>query len=468
MRFSARAYTVAKANSFVMVSLAALAGDAFAIGTISSTGSLPRDSSSGLFDLTVVVKDVLPSDVSLKPKETALNERLAILLPDVSTSDTLSTAPGGTAAVPFYIEFREDASTSENSSGNFDLTFYPRIHQVNSGGLTSLINQSTDKKTVKLRFKYFENDVQKGDPVDATVVVNPTVANEAPQNLQIVASHKLLSISFEKKSSIAFVGASDAASTGAPTDATLISFRLGVDYPALPAKVFSPTSDADSNTTCSFKPDLASGGECVSCPDKAYLDVPSLATLDTENITVKSAGNGSRDISGLENDVSYAVLAMYQPDGLKRSLCLTATPSKNLTLTELNGEGEATEVNLRCFVATAAYGSPLHKNLRPLRWFRDGLAELHPAGRALIETYYRASPLAAEWISRHPVVASVTRTLLWVPVLTFDFAMKAARDVNMSASGAVGLLLLVFATTLAGASVLLTRIFLSRWQKAHV
>ena len=459
MRLSARPQSVVRATRIALVALAGLASNAFAIGSITSTGSLPRDSSRGYFDLTVVVKDVLPSDVALKPKEKALNDRILILLPDVSGSETLGTDPAGTASVAFYMEFREDASTASNSSGNFDMTFYPRIYQVNSGGLTNLMNQSTDKKTVKLRFKYTEDQTQKGDPVDTTVVVNPTVANEAPENLQIVASHKLLSITFDKKSSIAFIGASDAASTGSPTDATVISFRLGTDYPALPAKVFSPTSETDSSTTCTFNPDLASGGACVSCPDKAYLDVASLATLDTENIKVKSAANGSREISGLENDVSYAVLAMYQPDGVQRSLCLTATPSKNLTLTELNGEGEATEVNLRCFIATAAYGSAIHKNLRPLRWFRDGLSGLHPAGDALVETYYRASPAAAEWISKHPRVAMVVRAALWVPVLTLEVAMKFAREAGISAAAAVGGMLLAFVFALGGAGFLMTRRF---------
>lgn len=457
MRLSARPKSIVWATRIALAALAGLASSAFAIGSITSTGSLPRDSSRGYFDLTVVVKDVLPSDVALKPKEKTLNDRISILLPDVSSSEALGTDSAGTASVAFYIEFRDDASTAANTSGNFDLTFYPRIHQVNQNGLTNLMNQSADKKTVKLRFKYTEDQTQKGDPVDTTVVVNPTVANEAPENLQIVASHKLLSVTFDKKSSIAFVGASDAASTGSPTDATVISFRLGVDYPALPAKVFSPSSESDSSTTCTFNPDLASGGACVTCPDKSYLDVASLATLDTENIKVKSAANGSRDISGLENDVSYAVVAMYQPDGVQRSLCLTATPSKNVTLTELNGEGEATEVNLRCFVATAAYGSPLHKNLRALRWFRDGLSGLHPAGNALVETYYRASPAAAAWISQHPRVAMVVRAALWVPALTLDLAMNAARDAGVSAAAAVGSMLVAFVLALAAAVILLVR-----------
>lgn len=414
---------------------------AMAIGTISSTGSLPRDNSRGFFDLTVVVKDVLPSDVALKPKESSLNQRLGILLPDVSTSEALGTDPAGTTAVAFYLEARDDVSTAENSNGNFDLTFYVRILQVNSNGLATLISQSSDKKTIKLRFKYFEDQVQKGDHVDGSVTVNPTVVNEAPENLRIVGSHRSLNVSFDRKTSIAFVGASDAASTGSPTDATVISFRLGVSYPALPAKVFSPSADSDAASSCTFNESLASGGECISCPEKAYLDTAALAVLDPENIKVKSASNGNRSITGLENDVSYAVVAMYQPDAVKRSLCLAATPSANITLTELNGEGEATEEDLRCFIATATYGSPLHKNLRPLRWFRDGLSAIHPAGKALVETYYRLSPPAAAWISRHPAAAKLVAAALWVPVTTLGVSMAGAREAGIDSSTAVAAVL---------------------------
>ncbi|MEY4630376.1 MAG: hypothetical protein RIQ81_496 [Pseudomonadota bacterium] len=442
-----------------IVALVLLSSEAFAIGSITSTGSLPRDTSRGFFDLSVVVKDVLPSDVALKPKESSLNQRLGLLLPDISASEALGTDPAGTAAVAFYLEFRDDAATETNANGNSDMTFYIRVIQVSANGLSNLIKQSSDQKTVKLRFKYYEDQTQKGDAVDGTVTVNPTVVNEAPENLRIIGSHRSLDVSFDRKTSIAFVGASDAASTGSPTDATVISFRLGASYPALPAKVFSPSSESDPASSCTFDESLASGGACITCPDKAYLDTAALALLDPENIKVKSASNGNRQINGLENDVSYAVVAMYQPDALKRSLCLTATPSANITLTELNGEGEATEEDLRCFIATATYGTPLHKNLRPLRWFRDGIARLHPAGSELVETYYRLSPPAAEWISRHPMAAKLVAAALWVPVTSLELAMTGARITGLNASTAVATMLagLAMVTAVFGGTVMRLR-----------
>jgi hypothetical protein len=412
-----------------------LTSQAWAIGAVTITGSLPRDSSRGYFDLTVTVKDVLPSDVALKPKETNLNQRMSVFMTDLSSSEPVGTNPAGTTAVEFYIEYRDDVLSEINSQGNYDLTFYPRIRQVNNSGLSNLIDNSADKKSLRVKVKYLEDLVAKGDPVDNTILVNPTVANEAPANVSVLSSHKQLSVAFEKKSSIAFIGISDTASTDAPTEATIIALRLGETYPSLPAKIFSPDAASDADTTCEFDQSAVDGGNCISCSsDKAYLDVASLVTLDPDNIKVKSATKGARDIAGLDNGVPYAVVAMYQPDGIQRSLCLTATPSENFTLTELNGEGPAKEENFRCFIATAAYGSPLHKNLRGLRWFRDGLADLHPAGNALVEAYYRFSPPVAEWVARHPLAAVTARGMLWAPAMLTGMAMAASREAGLTPS----------------------------------
>jgi hypothetical protein len=65
-----------------------------------------------------------------------------------------------------------------------------------------------------------------------------------------------------------------------------------------------------------------------------------------------------------------------------------------------------------CFVATAAYGSPLAEEIWALRRFRDRYLMTNPAGRAFVDAYYSVGPYAADIIAEHPWMRTITRVLL--------------------------------------------------------
>jgi hypothetical protein len=65
-----------------------------------------------------------------------------------------------------------------------------------------------------------------------------------------------------------------------------------------------------------------------------------------------------------------------------------------------------------CFVATAAYGSPLTDEIWALRRFRDRYLMTNPAGRAFVDAYYSVGPYAANIIVEHPWLRTTTRVLL--------------------------------------------------------
>jgi len=69
-----------------------------------------------------------------------------------------------------------------------------------------------------------------------------------------------------------------------------------------------------------------------------------------------------------------------------------------------------------CFIATAACGSPLAKEVELLRGFRDTVLAPRAMGRALVAIYERCSPPLAEWIARRPRVRKVVRGLLIRPL----------------------------------------------------
>ena len=65
-----------------------------------------------------------------------------------------------------------------------------------------------------------------------------------------------------------------------------------------------------------------------------------------------------------------------------------------------------------CFVATAAYGSPLASEVGTFRRFRDRHLMTNALGRALVSAYYEVGPQAAEALEAHPWLKRTARAIL--------------------------------------------------------
>ncbi len=65
-----------------------------------------------------------------------------------------------------------------------------------------------------------------------------------------------------------------------------------------------------------------------------------------------------------------------------------------------------------CFIATAAYGSPLAQEVVLLQSFRDHYLARNSLGEKFIQAYYRFSPALAGQISQNQVLKLLTRGLL--------------------------------------------------------
>lgn len=70
-----------------------------------------------------------------------------------------------------------------------------------------------------------------------------------------------------------------------------------------------------------------------------------------------------------------------------------------------------------CFIATAAYGSPLADEVMLLRRFRDQILSRSEMGRRLISVYYTYSPPAANWIAHSEVRRTVARAVIYPAVV---------------------------------------------------
>ena len=93
-----------------------------------------------------------------------------------------------------------------------------------------------------------------------------------------------------------------------------------------------------------------------------------------------------------------------------------------------------------CFIATAAYGTPMAEEIGILRQFRDEYLLTNPMGNALVDLYYRVSPPIAEFITAHPSLKPIVRTGL-VPAVAMSTVVVNTTPVEKAAIA--GLLVLI-------------------------
>ena len=132
-------------------------------------------------------------------------------------------------------------------------------------------------------------------------------------------------------------------------------------------------------------------------------DVPITATPDTN---YRFSGWTGDVPSGHEND---------------NSITITMDSDKSVTanFTEV-GDEDGEGFKLPCFIATAAYGSPLHPHIKNLRDFRDTYLMPNKVGRTLVKLYCKYSPSIADMIAKHKALKVIVRNHL-VPLVIFSY-----------------------------------------------
>jgi hypothetical protein len=97
----------------------------------------------------------------------------------------------------------------------------------------------------------------------------------------------------------------------------------------------------------------------------------------------------------------------------------------------------------RCFIATAAYGTPMAEEIQILREFRDEYLLTNALGQALVDVYYRVSPPIAQFITEYPSLKPIVRAGL-VPAVAMSTV--AVNSTPLEKIAIISLLVLVSVT----------------------
>jgi serine protease len=154
----------------------------------------------------------------------------------------------------------------------------------------------------------------------------------------------------------------------------------------------------------------------VSATDPNTGAAASLNSSPTPTGAIFTPATGAFDWPNASPVGSYSMIfTATKAGGLTTQQTVTITV-RNLSSGSSGGGGGG---GGGCFIATAAYGSPMAKDVRYLRAFRDEYLLTNSIGRKFVDFYYQFSPPVANYIREHENLRTAVRWML-SPLVEFS------------------------------------------------
>ncbi len=301
------------------------------------------------------------------------------------------------------------ATVAANTTGYLDgsvtagTTYCYRVRAYNSAGDSAYSNEScgtAPKSTV------YTVGVTKSGNGSGTVASSPSTINCGSTCSASIASGTSVALSATPASGSTFTGWSGAC-TGTGSCALVVDGNksLTATFATSTTTTYTLTltkSGTGSGTVTSNPAGISCGSDC----SEAYASGTRVALSATP-----AAGSAFTGWSGACTGTGSCTVTMSQARSVTATFTgstatQAAAPSAQVTESSVpasDGGGGG------CFIATAAFGSPLAPQVQLLREIRDTYLLPYGPGRAAVQAYYAASPPIADVIRRSGALRAIVR-----------------------------------------------------------
>ncbi|MBL7068553.1 MAG: VCBS repeat-containing protein [Candidatus Omnitrophica bacterium] len=147
----------------------------------------------------------------------------------------------------------------------------------------------------------------------------------------------------------------------------------------------------------------------------AYIDILGAAEDDDDICWWENGGASvvttpsSTEAATASLQVDFTVISSEDGDSATSSGTPSAPGSGE---SSIETDADLQEIDVKCFIATAAFGTANKSEIERLRQFRDKYLMENPLGRSFVYTYYKISPPLARAISRNAVLKDIVKIFI--------------------------------------------------------
>jgi hypothetical protein len=219
-------------------------------------------------------------------------------------------------------------------------------------------------------------------------------------------------------------GVSDSHTAGLD-DIFLTKFRM-VDFIVVPTSVTSTGAGGTATFTVKL---LSEPSAAVSLP--VISSNTNLGTVDKSSLTFTNADwfvdQTVTVTNGTSSGLTYSI---FLGPATSTDADYNGLDAHDVTVTIAGNESGSSG---SCFIATAAYGSPLAPYVKILSKFRDRFLLTNGMGRYFVHFYYTHSPPMANFIKKHDDLRAIARLIL-IPLVGISWLALKAGFITVIAS----------------------------------